>query len=107
MQHKVLNSTQTTQKFLTFYQRSLTIPMLNAVHKIALKALVIVTQTFNCLPNDKILNLSKFKAFAGDKIIMTQKLNIVLGRVENIVGKGENAGFSFCFGQDQTLLNDK
>ena len=45
------------------------------------------------LPNNKILLLSKFKAFADDKIILTQELNFVLGRVENIVGKGENAGY--------------
>ena len=43
------------------------------------------------LPNDKILDYSKFKALADDKIIVTQKLKFGLGRVENIVGKGENA----------------
>ena len=32
------------------------------------------------------------KPFADDKINVTQKLKFVLGRVENIVGKGENAG---------------
>ena len=36
---------------------------------------------------------SKFKAFADDKIIVTEKLKFVLGRAENIVGKGENAGY--------------
>ena len=41
----------------------------------------------NSLPNDKILDKSKFKAFADDKIILTQKLKFVLGRVESIVGK--------------------
>ena len=45
------------------------------------------------LKNDKILHLSKFKAFADDKIILTQKLKFVLGKVKNIVGKGENAGY--------------
>ena len=45
------------------------------------------------LQNNKILDYSKFKAFAGDKIIMTQKLKFVLERVEDIVGKGENAGY--------------
>ena len=45
------------------------------------------------LPNDKILDWSKFKAFADDKMIVTQKLKFVLGRIENIVGKGENAGY--------------
>ena len=48
---------------------------------------------FKSLPNDKILDWSKFKAFADDKIIVTQKLKFVLGRVENIGEKGENAGY--------------
>ena len=43
--------------------------------------------------NNKTLNQSKFKTFADDKIIMTQKLKFVLGKVENTVGKGENAGY--------------
>ena len=33
------------------------------------------------------------KAFADDKINMTEKLKFVLGRVENIAGKGEDAGY--------------
>ena len=55
---------------------------------------------FNPLNNDKLV---KFKAFADDKILATQKLKIVLGRTENIVGKDENAGnqyfllFPQCF----------
>ena len=47
----------------------------------------------NSLPNDKILDLSEFKAFADDKIILTQKFILVLGSVENIVGKAENASY--------------
>ena len=47
----------------------------------------------NSLPNNKILALTKLKAFADNKIIVTQKLKFVLGKVENIVGKGENAGY--------------
>ena len=47
----------------------------------------------NPLPNGKILDLPKYEAFAEDKIIVTQKLKFTLGRVENIVGKGENAGY--------------
>ena len=42
--------------------------------------------------NDKIFDLSKFKAFADDKKIMSQKLKCVPGRVKNTVGRGENAG---------------
>ena len=53
----------------------------------------IILRHFNPLPNDKILYLSKFKAFADNKINVTQKLKFALGRVENIVGKGENAGY--------------
>ena len=45
------------------------------------------------LPNDKILRLSIFKAFADDKIFVTQKLKFTLGKIENIEGKGENAGY--------------
>ena len=45
---------------------------------------------FNSLPSDKILDGSKFKGLADNKV--TEKLKIMLGRVENIVRKGENAG---------------
>ena len=48
---------------------------------------------FNSLPNDKILDSSKSKAFADDKINMTRKFKFKLGRAENIVGKGEIAGY--------------
>ena len=58
---------------------------------------------FNSLPNDKILDRLKFKAIADNKTNVSKKLKFVLGRVEDIVGKGENAGqqhfllFSQCF----------
>ena len=45
----------------------------------------------------------KLKSFAGDKLNLAKKLKFVLGRVDNIVGKEENAGyqhfllFSQCF----------
>ena len=45
------------------------------------------------LPNNKVRDQSKLKVFADDKIIVTEKLKFVLERVENIVGKGENAGY--------------
>ena len=47
---------------------------------------------FNPLPNNKVLDWSKLKALADDKINKTQKLKIVSSCIENIVGKGENAG---------------
>ena len=43
---------------------------------------------FRSLPNNKILDTSELKAFADDKIILTQKLKFDLGWVENMVGKG-------------------
>ena len=48
---------------------------------------------FNSLPNDKILDWLKLKAFADDKKNVTEKLKFVLEKVENILGKGENAGY--------------
>ena len=48
---------------------------------------------YSSLPNNKILDWSKLKAFADDKIDVTEKFKFVLGRVGNIVGKGENAGY--------------
>ena len=48
---------------------------------------------FNSLPNDKILHWSKSKAVADDNIKVLKKMIFVFDRVENIVGKGENAGY--------------
>ena len=55
--------------------------------------ILIYLTMLNSLPNDKILDWSKLKAFADDKLNATEKLKFVLGWIENIVGKGENAGF--------------
>ena len=52
-----------------------------------------ILSLFNSLPNDKIIACSKFKSLADDKIDMTQNLKFVLERVENILGKGENADY--------------
>ena len=58
------------------------------------------------LPNDKILVWSKKKAFADNKIKVTKGLKFVLRREENIVGKGEYAGYQHfllfpqCFYKD-------
>ena len=49
-------------------------------------------QQLNSLPSHKILDLSKLKAFADKKIKVAQKLEFAYVRIENIVGKGENAG---------------
>ena len=46
---------------------------------------------FNSLPNAKILNLTKLKAFADDILNVTKMMISLYDRVENTVGKGENA----------------
>ena len=46
-------------------------------------------------PNDKILDCSTLKAFADDKIKVLKMKIFVIDRVENIVGKGENAGYRY------------
>ena len=43
-------------------------------------------------PHVKILDLSKLKAFADDHFEVAQMVQFCFDRVENIVGKGENAG---------------
>ena len=64
---------------------------------------------FNRLPNNKILDRSKLKVFADDKINTSEKLKFVLRKVESIVGKGENASyhhfllFPQCFQKDFLL----
>ena len=51
----------------------------------------------------KILDASKLEVFSDDKINVNRKLKFDSGRIENIVGKGENAGyqhfllFPLCF----------
>ena len=49
--------------------------------------------SFNSLPNGKILDYSKLKAFADNTLKVYQKLKFALGRVENIVAKEENADY--------------
>ena len=45
------------------------------------------------LPNDNFFYCTKFKVFADDKLIVSEIMISVFDRVENIVGKGENAGY--------------
>ena len=53
--------------------------------------------SINSLLNDKMLDSSNLKAFEDDKINITNKLKFISRRVENIVGKGENAGYQHFF----------
>ena len=49
--------------------------------------------SFNPLPDNKILPLSKLKAFADNNFDVAQIAKVFSCRVENIMEKGENAGF--------------
>ena len=46
---------------------------------------------FNSLPKRQYFGLAK--AFIDDKIYVAKKMKFVLERVENIMGKGEQAGY--------------
>ena len=47
----------------------------------------------NSLPNNKNNNWSKLKAFADDKINVAEMMVSLSDKIENIVGKGESAGY--------------
>ena len=49
------------------------------------------------LPNNKFFHWCKLKAFADDTLSVAEKLKFILGWVENIMGKGENAGLHNVF----------
>ena len=51
--------------------------------------------SLNSLPNEKILDWSKLKTCAEDKFNMTENLKFVFLRLENILGKAENAGYQY------------
>ena len=63
------------------------------VVKAKIYAFSLCSTCINSLPNDKIVDWFKLKAFADDKIDVNKKLKFGMGGVENIVGKGENAGY--------------
>ena len=48
---------------------------------------------FNFLPNDKILDVTKLKAFADDKLSIARMMIFLLDTVESTLGKRENAGY--------------
>ena len=53
----------------------------------------------------KYLALSKLKAFADDKLNVTQNIKVVFHRIENIVGKEENAGYQHLLFFPQCIQN--
>ena len=48
---------------------------------------------FSPLPNNKTLDMTKLKAFADDKSNFAKKTISLCDRVENTLGKEENAGY--------------
>ena len=52
-----------------------------------------ICANLNSLPNDTIWALTKMKAIAGDKFNVAKMLISLYDRIENIVEKGENAGY--------------
>ena len=64
----------------------------------------------NSLPNDKIFDWSKLKAFADNKSNVAKPMISGFDREENIVGKGENVGnqhflvFPQCFVKHSSLV---
>ena len=48
---------------------------------------------FNPLPNNKILDVTKLKTFADNKVNIARMMISLLDKVENTVGKGENTGY--------------
>ena len=54
---------------------------------------IIHLKFFIPLPNDKILDVTKLKAFADNQLNIVKMTISRYDRVENIVGKGENAGY--------------
>ena len=61
------------------------------------------------LPDDKLLDVTKLKAFADDKFNVDRMLTSLLDRVENTVGKEENADYQHfllfpqCFAKPSSL----
>ena len=76
----------TLPKTGTIILASLNLSSANAFSMVKAKVL-----SFGKELNDSILDWSKLKAFAHERINVNEKLKFGMGRVEN-VGKGENAG---------------
>ena len=79
---------------------------------LVLQALVeeVISGNINPFPHDKILDQTKLKAFADDKLNVTKILISVFDRVENIMGKGEIActsNFSFSHNVFKKLLSQR
>ena len=66
--------------------------------------------TVNPLPDDKVLELTKLKAFADVQLKVAEMTIFLFDRAENTVRKGENAGnqhfllFPPCFPKPSSLI---
>ena len=65
---------------------------LKTVELSSVNANAFIMDEFNCLPKDKILIRSSLKKCA-DKMKVAQMTKFVINCLENIVEKGENAGY--------------
>ena len=75
------------------------LPSANAFNLEQFENLVFDTELrmfINPFPNDKILDRTKLKAFADDKLNITKMTISSFDKVENTGGKGENAGNQSC-----------
>ena len=52
-----------------------------------------ISVTLNPLPNHKILDVTELKAFADNELNATRMMISLRDKVENTVGKGENADY--------------
>ena len=59
-----------------------------------------------CVYQRTKIDWSKLKVFAEEKINVTEKLKFVLRRIENSMGKGENAGYHYFLLFPQCLEKD-
>ena len=58
---------------------------------------VLFSHYVNPLPNDKILDMTKLKAFTDNKLHVDKMTISDLDRVENTEEKGENTGYQHLF----------
>ena len=69
-----------------------------------------MASSFNPLPNDKCLDMTKLKAFADNKYVAKMTISLC-DRVENTVGKEENTGYQHfllfpqCFPKPSSLTH--
>ena len=59
----------------------------------ATNLLLVLEPNFSLLPNDRIVDWSKLKEFAGDNFKFDENGRMFYKRVENTVGKEEIAGY--------------